>query len=746
MAKNKPLNILIVDDSEDDAQLIIRALTGWRVPTRFERVYSLPAVLQALDVKSWDALIVDYRLPGFTGLDVIEAVRSRGRDIPMILASGTIGEETAVAAIKAGASDYVMKDRLGRLAPALDRAFDEAKLRAVHRRTQIELEESRMRLLRLTRVYAVLSGINGLIVRVSERDELFRGACRIAVEAGLLLMTWIGVVDDSPRIRPIAWYATDETHINAVPLGLDPSDPEDYGFAGKAVNQATAQVVHDVGLHPRILRRRGQRDFRSLVVLPLFAAHKVVGVMALYAAEEHFFDENEMKLLRELAGDISFALEHIEQRQQLDYLAYYDGLTGLANRMLFRERLEQAISASGAEGRKLALVVHDIERFKAINDVFGRQCGDELLRQVAGRFTATGTDGAPLARVGADQFAAFMPQLSSEEELAAWAQERARDAFAQPFLLDSTHLTVSSRLGIAICPDDGRDADTLFANAEVALKKAKATGERWLFYEERMNERIGEKLALESALRLALEKEELVLHYQPKISLDTGLIVGAEALLRWQRPGHGLVAPLAFVGLLEETGLILDAGSWALRRAAMDHRRWVESKLEAPRVAVNVSAIQLRQRDFVKVMERALARGISPSQIDLEITESVVMGDIQANIEKLEAVRELGVSIAIDDFGTGYSSLSYLARLPASVLKIDRAFVSELDDPKSTTLVTTIISLAHSLQMEVVAEGVETKEQAARLKALGCDQAQGYFFSRPLPFDELAPLLRNAAG
>jgi len=313
--------------------------------------------------------------------------------------------------------------------------------------------------------------------------------------------------------------------------------------------------------------------------------------------------------------------------------------------------------------------------------------------------------------------------------------------------VSGTELRVSAKAGIALFPNDGADADALFQNAEAALKKAKATGERYLFHTQQMTERIGEKLALENKLRQALEKEEFVLHYQPKVDTATRRIDSVEALIRWQSPELGLVPPMQFIPLLEETGLILEVGAWALGRAVGDHRTWTEQGLPAPRVSVNVSAVQLRKRDFVATVEEAIMAGSIPPGIDLEITESLVMEDIEASMRKLESVRVLGVGIAIDDFGTGYSSLSYLAKLPVHSLKIDRSFIiTMLKDPAIMTLVSTIISMAHSLRLKVVAEGVDAEEQADELDRLGCDQLQGYLFSKPLPFDDMTALLGSDAG
>jgi len=379
-----------------------------------------------------------------------------------------------------------------------------------------------------------------------------------------------------------------------------------------------------------------------------------------------------------------------------------------------------------------AMAFHVIEEFLRAR---GAQCADLLARHFG--------EPGRLARVGADQFAAVIPGIADAESLQRRIEQEYREIFGVPFQLGDTALRVSARFGIALFPDDGGNAERLLRNAEAALKKAKSSGEKYQFYTVQMTERVAENLALENKLRQGLEKDEFVLHYQPKVSLRSGGIVGVEALIRWQSPELGLVPPVKFIPLLEETGLILQVGSWALRRAARDHRAWVEQGLKPPRVAVNVSAIQLRQRDFVAVVEQAIIDGVAPTGIDLEITESLIMQDVEATIAKLENVRALGIRIAIDDFGTGYSSLAYLAKLPVETLKIDRSFIIRmLENANTMTLVQTMISLAHSLDLKVVAEGVDSEEQAKVLRLLRCDQMQGYLFSKPLPLDAMTELLK----
>ena len=600
----------------------------------------------------------------------------------------------------------------------------------------------------LSRVYAVLSGINALIVRVRDREELFREACRVAVEAGGFRMAWLGVVDrEAMQVKPVAWHGDGANYVQLMRLRIGDEGTAGLGLSGQAVAERRAIAIDDMARDPRIsLRKKAlERGFHSLAMLPLLVGGEAVGVLALYAGEVGFFDDQEMKLLQELAGDIGFALDHIEKAQKLDYLAYYDSLTGLANRTLFHERLGQYARAAQQRDGKLALVLANVERFKAINDSLGRQAGDELLKQLAGRL-GRATLPANIARLGADYFAIVLPEIKGRSEIGRTVERIWRDCFTPPFRLGDTELRVSAKAGIALFPNDGSDADTLFANAEAALQKAQETGERYQFHTRELTAGVAEELALENRLRQALEKDEFVLHYQPKVDLLSRRIVGLEALLRWQSPELGLVPPMKFIPLMEETGLILPVGSWALKRASLDHRRWVNQGLMAPRVAVNVSPIQLRQRDFVGAVEQAIIEGVAPTGIDLEITESLVMANVQDNIEKLKAVRGLGMSIAIDDFGTGYSSLGYLAKLPVQTLKIDRSFIiTMLNDPDTMMLVQTIISLAHSLRLKVVAEGVDSEDQAKFLRLLRCDEMQGYLISRPVPFDQMTALLTQEA-
>jgi diguanylate cyclase (GGDEF)-like protein len=410
-------------------------------------------------------------------------------------------------------------------------------------------------------------------------------------------------------------------------------------------------------------------------------------------------------------------------------------LTGLANRTLFLERVAQHVRIAPDSRHKVALCLIDLERFKNINDSLGRAAGDSLLRQMAVWLTSHADDDSSVARIDADRFALVMPSVADEEE-AARILERWVKAFSNhSFHLNDTAYRLAVKIGVAIFPDDGADAETLFKHAEAALKKAKAQGDRYLFYAQKMTETVLVRLNLENQLRRALEMNEYVLHYQPKIDVKGGKLLGAEALIRWNDPLTGMVPPARFIPILEETGLIHEVGRWALNRAMDDYLRWRNAGLPVVPIAVNLSPPQLRHRDFVAEVRRIVGMGANAAAgLELEITESLIMEDVQLSINNLQALRDMGVRVSIDDFGTGYSSLSYLSKLPVDTVKIDRSFIQAMMNGKDgLKLVSIIINLAHSLNLSVVAEGVETHRQLRMLRRLGCDEMQGFLVSKALP-------------
>jgi len=618
-----------------------------------------------------------------------------------------------------------------------------------------ERRQAQDRIVYLNRVYAVLSGINALIVRERDRDRMFNEACRIAVESGGFRMAWIGVVDRvAMRLVPVAVSGVGPGFIAGIQdqFPLEVTGPHQRTMTVRAVMEKRAIVDNDVradsGLQCNAQGLQG--GALSIAVLPLLVDDEAVGVFVLYATESGFFRDDELKLLTGLSGDISLAVDRMEKQARLDYLAYYDVLTGLANRGLFLERVAQYVRSAASGGHELALVMIDLERFKNINDSLGRAAGDALLKQVADWLTLNAGDAGLLARIGADHFAAVLPVVKPGGNLVHLVESTTQAFLQHPFHLEGAVFRVAARVGIAVYPADGLDAESLFRNAESALKRAKAGGERYLFHTQSMTEAVAGKLTLENQLRQALDNGEFVLHYQPKIELLHGRLTGAEALIRWNDPTTGLVPPGRFIPVLEEIGLIHEVGRWALRQAIKDYLRWRSVGLPAVRVAVNVSPMQLRDRGFAAEIEQMT--GVdehAAAGLELEITESLIMEDARHSIDSLRAIRALGVTIAIDDFGTGFSSLSYLAKLPVDTLKIDRTFVIDMTaGPQGLALVSTIIDLAHSLRLQVVAEGVEFEEQSRLLRLLGCDQMQGFLISTPVPVLEFEArfLARGAAG
>ena len=609
-------------------------------------------------------------------------------------------------------------------------------------RDQKQRRHSEVELRRLNRLYGMVSGINALAIRVRDRDDLFRNFCRIAVEQGEFLMAWIGVIDRAEnKLVPMAWAGFDEQSIASIRALFASSDGDLQGktLAARTIRQKTPVIVNNVQTDKTLVFGQMHLDagVRSIAMLPLLSGDKVNGVFVLYTSNPEFFDPPGMKLLGELAGNFAFAMDYIEKQERLDRYAYYDALTGLANRSLFLDRVTQHLLAAANAGHKLAVFVFDLERFKNFNDSLGRPAGDALLIQVAAWLVEKSGNVSLTARVGADQFAVVMPVVTYEGDVVQVLERRVAAFLSHPFRVNDIVYRIAAKVGVVVYPDDGTDADTLFKNAEAAVKKAKVSGDRYLFYAQKMNETTPGTLGIENRLRLALDRDEFVLHYQPKVNLTTGKLTGAEALIRWNDPHGDLVLPGRFIPILEDTGMIHAVGRWALHRAMQDFQRWRSAGLPAVRISVNVSALQLRNPNFVGDIEEAIS--ITPGAsagLELEITESLIMEDVSHSIVSLLAIRALGVTIAVDDFGTGFSSLSYLSKLPVDTLKIDRSFVADMvSGAGGMTLVSVIINMAHALKLNVVAEGVETEEQQRQLRLMHCDEMQGYLFGKPVPVD-----------
>ena len=439
--------------------------------------------------------------------------------------------------------------------------------------------------------------------------------------------------------------------------------------------------------------------------------------------------------------------ERKRAEERLRYLAHHDALTGLPNRALFTDRLGQAMIDAERRGREVGVLLLDLDRFKNINDSLGHEVGDQFLLAVTERLAGAVRRGDTVARLGGDEFALVLADMARGDDAARVAQ-KVLDVLAGPFHLAGRELFLSASAGVTLCPADGRDVQTLLRNADVAMYRAKEAGRNtYRYYAAEMTARAEETLALENDLRRALDRDEFFIEYQPLVDLATGVIGGLEALIRWRHPARGVVSPLTFIPLAESSGLILPIGEWVLRAACAQNVRWAAQGLARRRVAVNLSAHQFAQSDLVGIVTRILREtGLDPRLLGIEITETILMQNPETAAAMLGEIERMGVHIALDDFGVGYSSLSYLKRFPIDTLKIDRSFVRDISvDPDDAAIVTAIISMAHSLGIQTVAEGVETEAQLAFLQAHGCDVVQGYYFSRPKPADDLAALLRGGA-
>ncbi|HUL65296.1 MAG TPA: EAL domain-containing protein [Burkholderiaceae bacterium] len=456
-----------------------------------------------------------------------------------------------------------------------------------------------------------------------------------------------------------------------------------------------------------------------------------------------------------LAGAVHDITRRKDAEEQIRRLAYYDALTGLPNRLLFTEQLSRALAHAERHGRRLATMFVDLDNFKRVNDTLGHRAGDQLLREASARLAAVlrahdsvarssnRTDGNSIARLGGDEFIVLLTDVMQAQD-AARAAHRLVATLAEPFTIEGTEIFCGGSVGVSLFPEDGCDVDTLLMNADTAMYRAKARGRgAYQLYDKAMNESALDHLRMETRLRRAIERDEFVLHYQPRINVATGRIVGAEALIRWQHPERGLLQPSDFIPLVEQAGLVIPIGEWAIESACAQTAKWHKAGLQPVPVAVNLASTHLRERGLPMLVAHTLERhGVPARCLEIEVTESILLADPELAVRIAQQLSEMGILLSLDDFGTGYSSMGYLKRLPLAALKIDRSFVRDLEsDPEDEAIVSAIIALARSLKLRVVAEGVESTAQLEILKGMRCDEYQGFLSSRPLDPAEFAELL-----
>ena len=558
-------------------------------------------------------------------------------------------------------------------------------------------------------------------------------------EAGLLrcFECW-GV--DSPEIQE--FVDENSKHTMTPELGSDQGLVRGAYNTGKPV--WIADLTRATGFKRAALVTKA--DLHGAFCFPLLDGNEVLGVMEFFHRGVREPDDMLIHITQSIGRQIGQYLVRKQAEETLQFVATHDSLTKLPNRAMFQDRLENAAARAKRNRTRLAVLFIDLDRFKFINDTLGHDAGDALLREVARRLTAELRASDTVARLGGDEFVVLIEEIA-EPVHAGTVAHKLVGTLGESFLLSGQDYRVTGSVGVSIYPDDTDDVRTLLKNADTAMYRAKEQGKNaFQFYSPQMNVNTTERLTLESSLHRALDRNELVLHYQPLVDIRSGRITGAEALVRWQHPELGLMPPAKFIPLAEETGLIIPIGEWVLGAACERNRAWERAGLPHLRIAVNLSPLQFMRGDLVKTVERVLARtGCKPTALELEITEGMVMRDPENAAALIQKLKEMGIHVAIDDFGTGYSSLAHLKRFPVDSLKVDRSFVMDIPgDANDMAITAAIISMAHNLGMKVIAEGVETREQLDFLRGQGCDGLQGFYFSKPLPEEQVITLLQQA--
>ncbi|WP_333877395.1 EAL domain-containing protein [Methylobacter sp.] len=805
----QPLNILIVEDSEDDTLLLVDQLEieGGR-SVDWQRVETEKALIEALK-QHWDIVLSDYTMPHLSGMRALEVVRQHDLDLPFIFVSGTIGEITAVKAMKSGAQDYVMKGNLSRLMPAVERELEEAQ----QRRDRRQAEQMLRKLSRVVEQAAdsvIIADLSGRIEYVNPAFERLTGYGRAEAVGGKPSLLKSGRHDQA--FYQAIWKTVTNgeifsgTLINRkkdgelfyeekviTPLKDEQGRVSHFVSTGRDVTervkaeQSRAQLVAileattdlvaildpDGCLHylnnagyrllgldpkvdiskfclPELFPERITQQLQSEAWPIAYSTGSWTGETALRRTDEIEIPVSQVLLVhRDAAGKVEYLstiARDISERKrfeaELQHQSTHDILTGLPNRILMMDRLAAEIERARHANNSVAVLFLDMDNFKRINDSMGHTVGDALLQQIAGRLQAALRPNDTIARYGGDEFVVIAGDLPRSENVLA-VLRKIYAVFERPMLLGAQEAYITFCTGIALYPHDGAGAEDLMRNAGTAMYRAIIAGHnQYRFYAPEMNARSHELLTLETDLRLAFKRNEFIVYYQPKAELSTGRIIAMEGLIRWQHPQRGLISPAGFVSMLEESGLIIPVGEWILSQACAEFK---EMSLQSMRISVNVSASQFNDPELLSKVSRIMQReNMPPNTLELEVTENIVMQDPAAAAETLKKLRSLGVRIAIDDFGTGYSSLSYLKRFPLDALKIDQSFVRDLtSDTNDAAIVEASITLGKKLGLEVVAEGVETKEQFEFLRAHGCDLAQGYYVSRPLCKTELIELLRE---
>jgi len=694
MSKKSIKILLLVEDNLGDARLLREMFNEQGSHnTELTHVESMSEAEKHLADRAFDIIVLDLGLPDAKGLQAVRRAHAAAPRIPLVVLTGLDDESRAAQALQEGAQDYLIKGQID--ARGLLRALRHAIERKVMEEALFVEKERAQVTLNSIGDAVVCTDISGNITFLNLVAEKMTGwpwqeaLGRPMGEVFRILDAVTRETTPNPIDRAVGLNRTVHLQENCVLVRRDGSDTP--------IEDSVAPI-HD---------REG----------------KATGAVIVF---------RDVSTARAMAAEMTYSAQH-------------DFLTGLPNRMLLNDRVSQAIVLAPRHSNKVAILFLDLDGFKHINDSLGHPIGDKLLQSIAKRLVDCVRSSDTVSRQGGDEFVVLLSEVHRPED-AAISALRILQAVAEAHPIDQHDLHVTASIGVSVYPDDGQDAETLIKNADTAMYQAKENGRQsYQFFKPAMNVRAVERQSIEENLRRALERQEFALHYQPKINLRTGEISGAEALLRWMHPVRGPVSPAQFIPVAEDCGLILPIGQWVLREACRQARAWADAGLPLATMAVNISSMEFREDNFIESVFTTLSEtGLDPKSLELELTESVLMKRAESAASILETLRARGVHIAVDDFGTGYSSLSYLRKFPIDALKIDQSFVRQITSaPDDTTIVTAVISMGRSLKLRVVAEGVETQEELAFLQARLCDEAQGYYFSHPVPPQQFAKLLKS---
>jgi diguanylate cyclase (GGDEF)-like protein/PAS domain S-box-containing protein len=686
--------VLLIEGSAHDAASILDELASEpQEPLRVEWVTQLSSGLERLGRGGVGVVVLDLTLPDSRGVATFDRFFQAAPLVPILIVTDSDAEEMAMKAVQRGARDYLRKDQVdgSRLRLAVRAMMDRRAAAAV--------------LLEHAVTNATLDSIGEAVLRTD-----FRGKVMYLNRIAEKMTGWSR---EEALGRPV-------TEVLRIINGI--------GGAGSSDSSKTAPPGEETtpvasGMNCILIRRDGSE----------------CGI------------ENKVTVLHDADGNIAgsvLAFHDVSaaraNSREMSHLAQHDFLTGLPNRMLFNDRLGQAISLAERQSKQLAVMFVDLDHFKKINDSLGHAVGDALLQSVAGRLLACVRRTDTVSRLGGDEFLILLSQLEHGEDAAVSARKVLR-ALAAPHIIDGKSIDTNVCVGLSTYPSDGLDAESLISKADIAMYEAKQGGRNtFRFFQRHMHARLAERQSFEADLRCALGRNEFLLHYQPKYNLQTGQITGMEALLRWKHSKRGMVSPAEFVPIAEECGLIIPIGRWVLLEACKQCRAWRDAGMGVVPVAVNVSTAEFADKDFLSGVRAALiATGVEPQNLELELTESVLMHDAESAVTIMAALKAMGVQLAIDDFGTGYSSFTYLRRFPSDALKLHQSFVQEITSNRNDAMiVSAMINIGRSLKQRVIAEGVETLAQLSFLQLHGCGEGQGYLFSHPVVAEEAAELLK----